>query len=66
MPDSRPNLVIDEGGICSACTNFKKPFVSRRWFEKIAAEAKENRDWDCVIPVSGGKDNAAGYKGIRV
>lgn len=60
LPDSRPNLVIDEVGICSACTNYKKkPFVSREdEFEKIAAEAKEkNRDWDCVIPVSGGKDS---------
>ncbi|MCX7157462.1 MAG: N-acetyl sugar amidotransferase [Rhodocyclales bacterium] len=63
LPDSRPNLVIGDDGICNAC----KAHGSKReidWSEREAAFRKvvENArartsGYDCLIPVSGGKDS---------
>ncbi len=63
LPNTRPNLKFDENGICSACTNFVKK-ESINWkkreniFKKIIKEAKtKSKGYDCLIPVSGGKDS---------
>jgi len=64
MPETKPDLYIDEEGICSAC----KYFVSRNaidWEsrqEKLIRildlyRSKDSSNYDCVIPVSGGKDS---------
>ena len=63
LPDTRPNLKIDETGICNACQNHSsKKFID--WNErqekllKICEYAKKNsKGYDCLIPVSGGKDS---------
>lgn len=65
LPASRPNLVILADGICSACAQTSTALrpavdwqVRRRQFETLVASIKSKRaDWDCVIPVSGGKDS---------
>ena len=62
-PDTKPDLVFDNG-ICNACINFKNrknidwnqrknEFINI--FEKY--KSKNNSNWDCIIPVSGGKDS---------
>lgn len=65
LPDTRPNLVIGIDGICNACKNHgTKPsidWVDRREqltavFEFAKSRAKPN-GYDCLIPVSGGKDS---------
>ncbi len=64
LPDTRPGLEIGAGGVCSACRAYQRKHqeidwnARRRAFERLAAEAKAAaRGYDCVIPVSGGKDS---------
>lgn len=62
MPDTKPDLSFDENGICNACSNFKNR-DSINWderqaeFLKIIKEYRSNSNWDCIVPVSGGKDS---------
>ena len=63
-PDTKPLLTFDENGICAACkTPEKKDKIdwdSRREDLKIILEkyrSKDNTRYDCIIPVSGGKDS---------
>lgn len=61
------NLNFDENQICTSCNTFKKfknlskEFweIKRKKFENIISEAKSKNSsyYDCVIPVSGGKDS---------
>jgi N-acetyl sugar amidotransferase len=63
LPDSRPNLFILGNGICSACVahaNRKKEDWARKKinFLKILGQIKKKKNlYDCLIPVSGGKDS---------
>ncbi len=63
LPNSRPNLIIEENGNCSACNNFKKKKKinwkkRKQEFIKLVKKIKnKNLRYDCVIPVSGGKDS---------
>jgi N-acetyl sugar amidotransferase len=65
--NARPGIIIDEDGVCSGCRLIEvRPTVN--WDErkemliellegyKSAQRAKEN-PYDCIIPVSGGKDS---------
>ncbi len=62
LPDSRPNIIFDQNGICNASTKKIKEEIN--WekreldFINISKSAKsKKRLYDCVIPVSGGKDS---------
>ena len=65
LPETRPGLVLGPDGVCSACRAHEERLSGRvDWAarrEAFAALAEEvrgrARDWDCVIPVSGGKDS---------
>lgn len=64
LPDTRPNLDIDKSGICSACNNFNLGTKEIDWDEQllkfeilVSAVKKLNKSYDCLIPVSGGKDS---------
>ena len=63
LPDSRPNLVIGADGICNAChSHGSRPSIDWKsretMFGEVVARARErSRGYDCVIPVSGGKDS---------
>ena len=63
-PTTKPQLQFDERGICSACNNHKlKDEVD--WGKKKADllhifdkyKSKDGSKYDCIIPVSGGKDS---------
>ena len=63
LPDTRPNITIMSDGICTAChnhtnkekINWKK---KKKEFEKIIQIIKKKKNiYDCLIPVSGGKDS---------
>jgi len=71
MPSSKPDLFIDDEGICNACRNFEhRPEVN--WDERRVElqgvldrfKSKDGSNWDCVIPVSGGKDST--YQVLRM
>lgn len=64
LPDTRPGLKFDEQGVCSACREHQAKGPEIGWdqrgatFEGLVAQTRAlERDWDCVIPVSGGKDS---------
>lgn len=66
-PKISVNLHIGDDGICSSCKTFEKfeslddEFWSlrKKKFERIIEEIKNNNkdNYDCLIPVSGGKDS---------
>ncbi|MDB5037193.1 MAG: Pseudaminic acid biosynthesis protein PseA,possible Pse5Ac7Ac acetamidino synthase [Bacteriovoracaceae bacterium] len=64
MPDTKPDLSFDSEGVCSAC----KAFENRKavdWVQRKKElteileryRSKDGSNWDCVVPVSGGKDS---------
>lgn len=63
LPDTRPNLVIEEDGICNACkshgTKSNIDWGKRELaFHDVVGNAKiHSNGYDCLIPVSGGKDS---------
>jgi N-acetyl sugar amidotransferase len=63
LPDTRPNLRIGADGVCNACTMHARrrdiDWVARAAaFRDVVASAKRaSGGYDCVIPVSGGKDS---------
>ena len=63
LPDTRPNLVLNEAGVCNACeshaTKRTIDWVAREGaFRSVVDHAKSrSTGYDCVIPVSGGKDS---------
>jgi N-acetyl sugar amidotransferase len=70
MPHTKPDLHIDEEGVCNACRayeNRKDLDWEARKHELLAIidrHRKKGAAWDCVIPVSGGKDST--YQVIRM
>ncbi len=63
LPNTRPNNPLNSEGICSACLNIESK-KSINWvereekFKSIIDEVKNlNCKYDCIIPVSGGKDS---------
>jgi N-acetyl sugar amidotransferase len=63
MPDTRPHTIFSEDGVCQACINYEKKKTvnwTKRWNELRNLCNKYRRKdgyYDCVIPVSGGKDS---------
>src|SRR5690349_12792677 len=71
MPETKPDLRIDDEGVCNACRNFenrkevdwaarKKEFLSL--VEKY--RSKNGSNYDCLVGVSGGKDSM--YQVLRM
>lgn len=66
MPDTRPGIELDRSGECNACRVVRSKDDGRiDWDERmrdlraLAEDAKRRKRgaWDCVVPVSGGKDS---------
>jgi len=63
LPDTRPNIRIQADGVCNACRSHgtRKDMdwqQRRKEFETVVANARRRSSgYDCVIPVSGGKDS---------
>jgi N-acetyl sugar amidotransferase len=71
MPDTKPDLHLDEEGVCSACRSyeFRKTIDwASRNVELIQVldryRSKDGSNWDCIVPVSGGKDST--YQVVRM
>ena len=58
-----PGLILDDDGVCSACRSFEHRTeidwdARKAAFHDVAETAKaHSKGYDCVIPVSGGKDS---------
>lgn len=66
LPESLPSVVLDENGVCSHCREYDTLFGDwevtkaqrKRAFEDLLMQAwRLNRPYDCLIPLSGGKDS---------
>ena len=64
MPDTKPDLNLDEQGICNACRSYESRNevdwkVRRIELEKLLERYRKRNGetWDCIVPVSGGKDS---------
>lgn len=64
MPDTKPDLRLDDDGICNACRSYERratiDWAARgRELESILKKYRNpsGKHWDCIIPVSGGKDS---------
>lgn len=64
LPDTKPDLGFNDDGVCNACSNFaERPAIN--WDERATEletileryRSKDGSHWDCIIPVSGGKDS---------
>lgn len=70
MPETKPDLSFDAKGTCSACRNFEAR-AEVDWgtrgeeLESVLARYRstDGANYDCVIPVSGGKDST--YQVVR-
>lgn len=71
LPNTKPDLTFDCSGICSACNNYaKRKYIC--WTERKEKlinildkyKSKDGSNWDCIIPVSGGKDST--YQVIKI
>ncbi|MBT73528.1 MAG: pseudaminic acid biosynthesis protein PseA [Gammaproteobacteria bacterium] len=64
-PDTRPEQVFDEEGVCDACRSAEKKCSDIDWQKRREELIKTLRQykneegtwWDCIIPVSGGKNS---------
>lgn len=64
MPDTRPEIVFNEEGVCDACLSVERKAKGIDWeqrdlqFRAILDKYRgDGSKWDCIIPVSGGKDS---------
>lgn len=65
LPSTKPQLTFNENGVCAACISYwNRPEIDweqrQKKFLSIVSEIKKNNkknNWDCVVPVSGGKDS---------
>ncbi|MGQ0429835.1 MAG: N-acetyl sugar amidotransferase [Gammaproteobacteria bacterium] len=70
MPHTKPDLFIDDQGICNACRAYEQRTTvdwDQRREELLAILRRYDRggkNWDCIVPVSGGKDST--YQVIRM
>jgi N-acetyl sugar amidotransferase len=71
MPDTKPDLNLDEHGVCNACRSYENRNAidwDARYQELLKLLEKYRRTdgnhWDCIVPVSGGKDST--YQVIRM
>ena len=71
MPDTKPDLHLDQDGICNACRSFeyrKEIDWGQRYQELLQILDRYRQpnggNWDCIVPVSGGKDST--YQVVRM
>ncbi len=65
MSNTRPRITFDEEGVCNACRYSEEKFNKINWkakWKKLEAFCNRYRakdgSYDCIIPVSGGKDGS--------
>ncbi len=64
MPSTKPDLLLDKDGVCNACRSYEKREtvdweVRKKELLNILDKyrSKNSDNWDCIVPVSGGKDS---------
>jgi N-acetyl sugar amidotransferase len=71
MPETKPDLYIDETGVCNACRSYESR-AEVDWDARKADladileryKSPDGSSYDCIVPVSGGKDST--YQVLRL
>lgn len=61
MPESAEGIELDESGLCQLCKGFKKinPKGKKALLKEVEKySGKQQPDYNCIVPVSGGRDSA--------
>lgn len=71
MPNTKPDLHLDNEGVCNACRSYEQRSevnwdTRYKELQNILEKYrnKNNSNWDCIVPVSGGKDST--YQVVRI
>jgi N-acetyl sugar amidotransferase len=70
MPDTKPDLYLDDEGVCNACRAYEQrsaiDWDGRQRELRLVLDRyrRDGRHWDCIVPVSGGKDST--YQVVRM
>ena len=71
MPDTKPDLMFDDEGVCNACRNYENRGqvdwdARKKELAKVLDKYRnlDGSNWDCIVPVSGGKDST--YQVVRI
>ena len=66
LPSTKPDLYFDSDGICAACIAYNERKIidwigrEKDFLEVIKRiRLRSKSKWDCIVPVSGGKDSTA-------
>jgi hypothetical protein len=59
MPDSVPGVTFDDDGLCNLCRDYHPPrYLGEEKLSDIFSRARgKNREYDCIVPISGGRDS---------
>lgn len=66
LPNTKPDLSFNQEGVCNACENYENRETidwsqREKDFHEIINHFRQQRvhsnHWDCIVPVSGGKDS---------
>lgn len=65
MPDSYPDIKFDDKGICSKCYEYDKDYghrdltgLKKQMEEMLDWAVSQKKNYDCLVPFSGGKDSS--------
>ncbi len=60
MPDSVPGITFDAHGICTLCRDYHPPtYRGRAALDELLASVRGRGDkYDCIVPLSGGRDSS--------
>jgi N-acetyl sugar amidotransferase len=70
MPSTKPDLHLNDAGVCNACVAYEQrqtvDWEARRaeLLTLLERYRRGGRNWDCIVPVSGGKDST--YQVVRM
>lgn len=66
LPSTKPDIYFDSSGVCAACLAYssRKEInwdLRKKSFVELVKKINSNKKsaWDCIVPVSGGKDSTA-------
>lgn len=59
MPASVPGVTLDKDGICNFCHEFREiTYHGKETLDNIIANIKnKGAKYDCIVPMSGGRDS---------
>lgn len=60
LPDTAPNIIFDENGVCSYCKIYKK-FKHKgeeELLKIIETQKSKKKKYDCMVAISGGRDSS--------